>query len=36
MTGISITMMLVMIVTVFGGLAAAVVNLMRHPENPDD
>ncbi|PID51111.1 MAG: hypothetical protein CR980_00050 [Propionibacteriales bacterium] len=34
MTGVAITMMLIMIITVFGGLTAAVVNLIRHPEKP--
>ena len=31
----SIVMMIVAIVTVWGGLAAAIVNLRRHPENDD-
>jgi len=31
----SIVMMIVAIVTVWGGLAAAVVNLTRHPEADD-
>ncbi len=32
MTPIAITMMLIAMVTVWGGLAAAIVNLARHPE----
>ncbi len=36
MTGVAITMMLIMIVMVFGGLAASVVNLIRHPEKPGE
>ncbi|WP_084252890.1 methionine/alanine import family NSS transporter small subunit [Devriesea agamarum] len=35
MSGISIAMMFVAIVTVWGGLVAAIVNLLRHPEEPD-
>ncbi|MDN5688575.1 MAG: methionine/alanine import family NSS transporter small subunit [Brachybacterium sp.] len=31
----SIVMMTIAIVTVWGGLAAAVVNLVRHPEKDD-
>ncbi|MBP2409150.1 methionine/alanine import family NSS transporter small subunit [Brachybacterium fresconis] len=31
----SIVMMIVAIVTVWGGLVAAVVNLVRHPEKDD-
>ncbi|APX33181.1 putative methionine/alanine importer small subunit [Brachybacterium sp. P6-10-X1] len=31
----SITMMIIAIVTVWGGLVAAVVNLARHPEKVD-
>ena len=31
----SIVMMIVAIVTVWGGLAAAIVNLRRHPETDD-
>ena len=32
----AIVMMIVAIVTVWGGLVAAVVNLARHPEAPED
>ena len=32
----AIVMMIVAIVTVWGGLAAAIVNIARHPENPED
>ena len=32
----AIVMMIVSIVTVWGGLVAAVVNLARHPEAPED
>lgn len=31
----SIAMMIIAIVTVWGGLVAAVVNLVRHPEKDD-
>ncbi|QNN82327.1 methionine/alanine import family NSS transporter small subunit [Brachybacterium sp. Z12] len=31
----SIVMMIVAIVTVWGGLAAAIINLRRHPETDD-
>jgi hypothetical protein len=32
----AIVMMIVAILTVWGGLVAAVVNLARHPEVPED
>lgn len=32
MTPLAVTMMIVAMVTVWGGLAAAIVNLARHPE----
>ena len=32
----AIVMMIVAIVTVWGGLVAAVVNLRRHPEAPEE
>ena len=32
----AIVMMIVAIVTVWGGLTAAVVNLARHPEAPEE
>lgn len=36
MTPIAITMMVIAILTVWGGLALALVNLNRHPEEPED
>lgn len=36
MTGTAVTMMIVAMVTVWGGLIAAVVNLIRHPEVAED
>lgn len=36
MTPIAITMMIIAILTVWGGLALALVNLSRHPEELDD
>lgn len=35
MSGLSIAMMLVAIVTVWGGMVAAIVNLVRHPEETE-
>jgi len=36
MTGPAITLMLVAIVIIWGGLVFALVNLSRHPEEPED
>lgn len=36
MTPTAITMMIVAMVTVWGGLVAAIINLARHPEVADD
>ncbi|MFS0892724.1 methionine/alanine import family NSS transporter small subunit [Microbacterium sp. 179-I 3D3 NHS] len=36
MTPTAIVMMIIAMVTVWGGLVAAVVNLARHPEASDD
>lgn len=36
MTGIAITMMIIAILTVWGGLALALVNLSRTPEAEED
>jgi hypothetical protein len=36
MSASAIVMLCVAIVTVWGGLAAAVVNIVRHPEDTDD
>lgn len=36
MTGITVTFMIIAMVTVWGGLIAAIVNLARHPEVADD
>ncbi|MEE1617769.1 methionine/alanine import family NSS transporter small subunit [Brachybacterium sp. J153] len=36
MSAPAIIMMIIAIVTVWGGLVAAVVNLSRHPEASDD
>lgn len=36
MTTISIVMMIIAMVTVWGGLAAAIVNLRRHPDPAED
>jgi len=33
MTGIAITMMIISILTVWGGLGLALMNLARHPED---
>ncbi|MFJ4253559.1 methionine/alanine import family NSS transporter small subunit [Microbacterium sp. NPDC090003] len=35
MTPVAIVMMIIAMVTVWGGLIAAVVNLARHPEEAD-
>jgi len=35
MSASAIVMMLVAVATVWGGLAAAIVNLLRHPEELD-
>jgi hypothetical protein len=35
MTGTAIVMMIIAMVTVWGGLIAAIVNLARHPEVAD-
>lgn len=32
----AVVMMLVAMVTIWGGLLASVINLMRHPEEPED
>ncbi len=36
MTPIAITMLIIAIVTVWGGLALALINLSRHPEEPEE
>jgi hypothetical protein len=36
MTPIAITMMIIAILTVWGGLGLALVNLARHPEDEDE
>ncbi|PFG32028.1 methionine/alanine import family NSS transporter small subunit [Paramicrobacterium agarici] len=36
MSASAIIMMLVAIVTVWGGMAVSIVHLMRHPEEHDD
>lgn len=36
MSASAVVMMIVAIVTVWGGLAAAVVNIVRHPEATED
>jgi hypothetical protein len=36
MTAPAIVMMVIAMVTVWGGLAAAIINLVRHPEGADD
>ncbi|GAA1357049.1 hypothetical protein GCM10009596_07230 [Arthrobacter rhombi] len=36
MTPVAITMMIIAILTVWGGLGLALVNLSRHPEEPED
>lgn len=36
MSAPAIIMMLVAIVTVWGGMAVSIVHLMRHPEQKDD
>lgn len=36
MTPIAITMMIIAILTVWGGLALALVNLARHPEDEEE
>ena len=36
MSASAVVMMIVAIVTVWGGLAAAVVNIVRHPESAED
>lgn len=36
MTGIAIFMLIVAIITVWGGLAASIWNLKRHPEDEDE
>ena len=36
MTGAAITFMIIAMVTVWGGLAAAIVNLVRHPEQAEE
>ena len=32
MSGVAITWMIVAMVTIWGGLAVSIINLMRHPE----
>lgn len=36
MTPAAIVFMIIAMVTVWGGLAAAIVNLVRHPESAED
>ncbi|WP_437584311.1 methionine/alanine import family NSS transporter small subunit [Paramicrobacterium sp. CJ85] len=36
MSASAIVMMLISMITVWGGVVVAVVHLMRHPEQPDD
>lgn len=36
MTPVAITMMIVAMLTVWGGLALSLWNLSRHPEEPDE
>jgi glycogen synthase len=36
MSASAMVMLCVAIVTVWGGLAAAVVNIVRHPEEPEE
>lgn len=36
MSGDAVVMMIVAIVVVWGGLAAGIVALRRHPDEPDD
>ncbi|MGY5766450.1 methionine/alanine import family NSS transporter small subunit [Brachybacterium sp. DNPG3] len=36
MSASAVVMMIVAIVTVWGGLVAAVVSIVRHPESADD
>lgn len=36
MSGTAITMMVIAIVIIFGGLIVSAVTLMTHPEQPDD
>lgn len=36
MTPIAITMMIIAMVTIWGGLALSLVNLARHPEDEDN
>lgn len=36
MSASAIVMMIIAIVTVWGGLAAAIVNIVRHPEAADE
>lgn len=36
MSAISITLMIVSMITIWGGLALALINLSRHPDVPDD
>ncbi|WP_431709918.1 methionine/alanine import family NSS transporter small subunit [Glutamicibacter uratoxydans] len=36
MSGIAITLMIVAMVTIWGGLVLALINLNRHPDVPDD
>ena len=32
----AIVMMIIAMITIWGGLLAAIVHLMRHPEEPDE
>ncbi|SEB38218.1 Putative methionine and alanine importer, small subunit [Paramicrobacterium humi] len=36
MSASAIVMMIIAIVTVWGGMAVSIVHLQRHPEDPDD
>lgn len=36
MSAISITLMIVAMLTIWGGLVLALINLSRHPDVPDD
>ncbi|GAA0192648.1 methionine/alanine import family NSS transporter small subunit [Glutamicibacter creatinolyticus] len=36
MTGIAIVFMIIAMLTIWGGLVLALINLSRHPDVPDD
>jgi len=36
MSGIAIVLMLISMITIWGGLILALINLSRHPELPED